>query len=183
MADNYLEKRMEQHRNGGDVPSRRMRLTPKGDKPGCLTVKYEPLRVLVACCEDAYGEAIVRRLSSVGCKVAFVASDNKAGRELSQSTSSRFYPAQNFDYKAAMADATKAWGGIDMLISDEMPSEFACRRIVIVDARPVMPEVGDVDVMINAVSTCGVSPEDLSQFVLYLSLPSSKFIKNKVFRF
>ena len=39
MADNYLEKKMEEHRRGG-APSYRPRLTPRGTRPGEWLVKF-----------------------------------------------------------------------------------------------------------------------------------------------
>lgn len=184
MADNYLEKRMEQHRAGADNPARRPKFTPRGDRQGTLTVKFEPLRVVVGQCEDAYGEAIVKRLASAGCKVAFSASDSKRGRELSQATASRFYPSVNYDIKAVVADLVKTWGGVDFFVARErITDDLDVKRIVVIGENPESASyVGD-DVIVNAVSTLGVSPEDLAQFVLYLSLPSSKFIRYKVFRF
>ena len=47
MADNYLEKKMEEHRRGG-APSYRPRLTPRGTRPGEWLVKFTPCEVFIA---------------------------------------------------------------------------------------------------------------------------------------
>ncbi len=47
MADNYLEKKFEEYRAKKAASNRKTRLTPSGNKPGTLTVKFPCRRVFV----------------------------------------------------------------------------------------------------------------------------------------
>ena len=83
MADNYLEKKMEEYRSGvlSRPYARRVSLT--GSRPGTVSFKIDPLRVLVTDASDDVGRAVVTRLREAGCRVAFACADDKAGRALS----------------------------------------------------------------------------------------------------
>ena len=59
MADNYLERKMEEHRSGSGTPKKK--ISPvEGKRPGELTVKFPPRRVLVTDGADGVGGAVVK---------------------------------------------------------------------------------------------------------------------------
>ena len=59
MADNYLERRMEEYRQGQlNKPS--IRRTPSGSKPGTISIKFPPRRVFVTGGASGIGREIVK---------------------------------------------------------------------------------------------------------------------------
>ncbi|MDE6854643.1 MAG: hypothetical protein K2J38_06255 [Muribaculaceae bacterium] len=92
MADNWLEKKMEEHRSGSRPAARR--LSPAGTRRGTATFDFGIRRFFVTGCGTAPGvtEAVVRALSGTGSLVAFVWDDVTGGRRLAQAASARHYP-------------------------------------------------------------------------------------------
>ncbi len=92
MADNWLEKKMEEHRSGSRPAARR--LSPTGNRRGTATFDFGIRRFFVTGCGSAPGvaEAVVRALSATGSLVALVWDDIAAGRRLAQTASARHYP-------------------------------------------------------------------------------------------
>lgn len=122
MADNYLEKRMDDLRSGrlgGRSGASSSRLASRG---GWLQWKFPPLRVLVI--EDtaspevaAFSEALVRRLVALGCKVALTDGDAERGAALSHDPGVRYYPLG--DEAAAARDIASllgVWRDLDAVI-------------------------------------------------------------------
>lgn len=184
MADNYLEKKMEAHRAGASVQLRAKKLTPRGDRPGTLTVRLDPLRILVTKVDNPLGEALIKRLGGVGYKVAFGGDDYVAGNKLAQSSATLF--CYGTSVESMMKNMRDRWGGVDLIITDncELDTQLTdqCSRIIIISTNPILPELPG-SFMVNAVSTDCITPDNFAQFVLYLTLPSSQFIRNKVFKF
>ncbi len=177
MADNYLEKKMDEYRRSSAAPAVKRRLSPSGERPGVVSLRIAPLRVLVTDVSDDYAAAIVRRLREAGCRVAFVAADDKAGRALSQSTGSRYYPASLAP--GAVTDVAKAWDGCDAVVftDSSMPQgvDWAeLKRVIAVGADPRLPNVPRHDGMtVNGVSTVGRTPADVAHLCLLLCLTDS----------
>lgn len=120
MADNYLEKKMEEHRAGRGV-SYRPKLTPTGKRQGELTVKFPPRRVFVTGGASGIGRAIVKAFCDAGCRVAFCDIDSKAGTRTAQSLGARFYPVDVTDtgsLEACMRSIFEVWGDIDILVNN-----------------------------------------------------------------
>lgn len=109
MADNYLEKRMDDYRQGRLSPG-----TSRAASPLSRSAKSEMAgrSVLIVNAVDA--EPLIRLLRSVDCRVAFMGTDAKAGNKLAQATGSRFLPMADVD--AAVAHLTAAWGGVNHII-------------------------------------------------------------------
>ena len=117
MADNYLERKMEDLRSGKTQKpgSRRTSaaVSAASRHPGDYTLSYPELRVFV--CGDAtspLGRAIVAALREVGLKVAFSGTDKQAGEEMARSLGAQFHP---------LADPTaytlRHWRGIDAVVA------------------------------------------------------------------
>lgn len=90
MADNYLEKRMDDYARGR-VSGPHARRT-SGPRPGHAVIKYPPLTVTVLGANTPGADAIVAMFVAAGCKVTFTAADSKRGSEIAQQRGGRFYP-------------------------------------------------------------------------------------------
>lgn len=96
MADNYLEKKMEDLRMGKTGASApRRRLTPGA---GRICFDFPPRRVLVAGGCHGIGEAIVDAYLHAGCKVAVFDSDRDKGSAMARDKGIRFYPIDCSDH-------------------------------------------------------------------------------------
>lgn len=93
MADNYLEKKMEEHRNGA--------------RPVFRAQKKKPRAVFITDGLSPQGRATLRSFAAEGdCRIAFAGTDYREGNILAQATGSRFYcltPRLSLD--RAIADA------------------------------------------------------------------------------
>lgn len=108
MADNYLEKKMEEHRNG--APRRPRHLTPTGHKPGFATLPYNIKTAFVA--SDSLGiilESVARAIRETGCRVAISCQD---GATTAQNLSCAYVaPGKN-----AFAAISDKWGDMELVI-------------------------------------------------------------------
>lgn len=184
MADNYLEKKMEEHRANASSNRRATKLSPAGNRPGTVALKIEPLRVLVTDADSFAGSEIAKRLCEAGCKVAFISADLKQGRHLSQATGSRFYPSVSL--RSALTDMNVVWGGTDVLVvtgdSPALELEVASlKRIIIVGTSiSILPKREGVS--INAVDITDKTPSQTALLVLLLCLHETSFITGKILK-
>lgn len=118
MADNYLEKKMDDYRRMRSASavgrSMSMRTKPQG-----LYVNVSSIRVLLLSMNEKWSSSLIDAFRSAGCKVAFLDSDSKRGTALAQSTGSLFYPSKSVDNNSvsdALAYLTAHWGGVDAVI-------------------------------------------------------------------
>jgi len=136
MADNYLEKKMDDYRRG--VNSRMPRRSYSNPAAArCLTV--EPHRIAVVISDGALLHAMLLALQGLpGVKVAFAGTDSRADALLAQATGSLFVPVTVLDDSAldmVMTEAMKRWGGIDTMITDmpALASSSVCVKVVAFD--------------------------------------------------
>lgn len=126
MADNYLERKMEDLRSGKTQKpgSRRTSaaVSAASRHPGDYTLSYPELRVFV--CGDAtspLGRAIVAALREVGVKVAFSGTDKQAGEEMARSLGAQFHPladpTDNDRLAITAAYTLRHWRGIDAVVA------------------------------------------------------------------
>lgn len=119
MADNYLEKKMEDHRSRQGARMAAHRGTKATWLPQGLTFEFPEMRVLVPGSDSSpIGPSLVRLLRSLGVKVAFSGSQSSDNRMLAQETGARFYPqsaAMTID--RICADLSERWGGLDVLVN------------------------------------------------------------------
>ena len=121
MADNYLEKRMDDLRRGNRPGAYRPKLTPSGVATGKLQVAFPPRRVFVTGGASGIGRAIVEAYCKAGCRVAFVDTDMEAGRSTASATGSRFIPLDVADADAlveAMETLMHSWGDLDIIVNN-----------------------------------------------------------------
>lgn len=111
MADNYLEKRMEELRSG--------RLGVKGGIPG---IRPGALRVVVAGGSHGAAKEQVLEFRKKGYRVAVFDNDEKEGKRMAYENGIRFHHIDLTDDKAIQketASLLKAWRGVDIIIGDK----------------------------------------------------------------
>lgn len=187
MADNYLEKKMEEYRRGNSAGNYTRRMTPNGPKAGHILMTFPSRRVLVIA-EDvpSYDIAmgIVRSLCTTGCRVAFTGNDFSEGQKAAQSTGGQFHKVPNGNLTAldnAMAYITEKWGSVEILISCGAENAFnhasashfldsGCVRIIV--GENITPSSGAISVELLA-----DTPVDaVTRLILYLALPDSAML-------
>lgn len=117
MADNYLEKRMEEYRAGKLAPKNRSIVAHSRREPS----PFEGFRVYVTGGASGIGRAIVEAFRRVGCRVAFCDIDRAKGTATAQATGSQFHPVDVTDARAlenSVNHVIKAWGDIDIIINN-----------------------------------------------------------------
>ena len=133
MADNYLERKMEEYRSGNlgrrTVRSGSVSTLPKGK----IVVDFPQRIVIVVGDCDAISRCVVSRFISAGCKTAFCSVDRKGGTALSQSFGARFYPLRVVDRESlaeVVEDVRLHWGQPDTLIVNPDGSRIELAEIL-----------------------------------------------------
>lgn len=119
MADNYLEKRMEEYRAGKLAPKITRTAAAPQRKPGEVTVAFPQMNALVLCGDAALTERVCGTFRKAGMWVAFCMADRREGARIAQTTGSRFYPYTLDDVaklESAMDDLAGRWGGVDVIV-------------------------------------------------------------------
>ncbi|MDE6266545.1 MAG: SDR family oxidoreductase [Muribaculaceae bacterium] len=126
MADNYLERKMEEHRSGGDRSKKKIRPVA-GKRQGEIAVKFPPRRVLVTGGAKGIGRAVVEAFRKADCTVDFIDIDRAAGQRTAQSTGARFIPADISDpvqLQKALDLILASRGDIDIVVSNAGVGDF-----------------------------------------------------------
>lgn len=133
MADNYLERRMDDYRSGRLAkPSRGTRSLPAD----AMILRYPPLRILiVAPGPDAMLEALLGQMRGVGFRVAFSCPASPQAVALGQKFGARFYPSGSFGVDRCLDDLKERWGGTDHILSS-VPSAPAGAMVVAENGLP-----------------------------------------------
>lgn len=118
MADNYLERRMEDMKAGRlrpQVPTK----SAAGPKKGVLEIPFPSRRVLVVGGTHGLPLDIVRMFLKTGSKVAVMDTDKSAGESLAYREGIRYYnidPQSSATFTDAFANLLQAWRDIDIII-------------------------------------------------------------------
>ncbi len=107
MADNYLEKKFEEHLNA----------PYKAAKPRRAPVKER--RAVVLHGDSPIGAAVVKSLRVAGHKVAFCDTDGDAGREIALRTGADYFcadPTKADELAGFLKDVLNKWGGVDIIV-------------------------------------------------------------------
>lgn len=126
MADNYLEQRMEDLRNGRLQNSNRT-AAAAAPRKGCIQVPFPATRVLVTGGANGIGLAVARAYLKAGCKVAVIDIDREKGEKLAHDEGVRFYHLDLADrsaLEAALENLFAAWKEIDIVVSNAGISTF-----------------------------------------------------------
>lgn len=126
MADNYLEKKMEDLRLGktATTSASRRRQMPGAGK---LCFDFPPRRVLVTGGCNGIGKTIADAYLRAGCKVAVFDIDSDKGAAMARDKGIRFYHVDLSDSRAlatAFTDLLIAWRDIDIIINNAGISRF-----------------------------------------------------------
>lgn len=94
MADNYLERRMDEYRRSQQGAAvKHVRPTLSTLRPGQVAVDYPPMRILVTDGTSPHGEAVIRHFRRFACRVAFTSRDNPAqSQRFAQLTGAQYNP-------------------------------------------------------------------------------------------
>ena len=144
MADNYLEKRMEEYRAGKLAPKSRVVVHAAGAKrePGEFTMAFPKMRVAVIGGPLVLTAAVADRFRGVDAAVAVCHPDSKQCTPMAQAGGWRYYP---FDPSAegkcgiVIDDVASRWGAADVVVDlrecgklSEMSDEEARRMAALV---------------------------------------------------
>lgn len=123
MADNYLEKKMEElhSRKAGCVPTR---VSPASRH--LLTFPFKPLRVLVIARDRRSISQYTKPFQQAGCRVAVVSSIDATETDLPQDHGCRYYAIgnegqasaafSNDEQTAAFSNLIASWRDIDVVV-------------------------------------------------------------------
>ena len=126
MADNYLERRMDDLRNGRLQQSNKIQASVSQRK-GYLSVNFPMRRVLVTGGANGIGLAVTRAFLKAGCKVAVMDIDREKGEKLAHDEGVRFYNVDLADKDAlekALDNLFSAWKDLDIVVSNAGISTF-----------------------------------------------------------
>lgn len=176
MADNYLEKKMEDRARAAAS-----RIVSSRPRKGTVVLPFPP-RTVVAWSHDVVAgspfAAAVRALAEAGCRIALLTeSTPDSGRRTASALGARYLP---FNAAQAMEYVCSQWDAPDMLIVDgaqapqPLVDAFAsvcaknARAIAFADVPLQLPGVA----ISNAISPANPSP---AQAALILALPAATF--------
>ena len=123
MADNYLERKMEEYRRQRPAATH---CTPSYRGAASAPLPLPGVRVLVDAGMDVPVPEVVVALVNAGCRVAFRCSDAAAGNRLAQSCGARALPLER---ARALQNLFKAWGGVDILIVGDSDTDYAAEAL------------------------------------------------------
>lgn len=146
MADNYLEKKMEEHRlraaNGPRKTASRSASASKVQS-GTLMIVYPQLRVVVTGGASGIGAEIVKAFRKIDAKVDFYDIDTKKGGKLAQETGSRFIPCD-------VRDAASLTSALRRTLTDRGDIDVVVNNVGIGDFKPLESTTAtDFDNIIN----------------------------------
>lgn len=121
MADNYLEKKMEDYRRGNLNRSPRQRSYMGSGNVPALPVQLQRIALVVK--NRDITEALLVAFQQIGgLKVAFLGSDYREGNLLAQKYGALFVresESVSESMDELLAQASRRWGGIDVIVTDD----------------------------------------------------------------
>lgn len=129
MADNYLERKFEEHFRQKDAKNKLLRRAADASaRKGCMMRIPEGLRVFVTGGAAGIGRCIVKTFRAAGCKVAFCDIDERAGQATAEALGAQYHPVDVTDTAAleqSMQHVADTWGGIDVVVNNAGISRFS----------------------------------------------------------
>lgn len=184
MADNYLEKKMEDYRRR--PVGRRSSIASLAGK----IIKLPALRVFMAGKIGELEKYLIKGYTAAGSKVIFCHDDNDEGRILAQQTGGLHFPSEsgNISWNQAFDFAVEKWGSIDVIVlndSSPSPEDFEERlmnkRIICINRDLQECECPNyMELVIPSGS------ENISSFVktaLFLSVPGNYCLRGQALKF
>ncbi len=157
MADNYLEKRMEEYRAGRLANKSKVvvKSVAKG-RPGDVVVNFPSLRVLLLGGPVGLISRISGMFRMAGSKVAFCHGDRKKCTPVAQANGSRYYPYDMADFSKVdliIDDLSDRWNGFDVVIDlrdvvDDVKNEYVdpLSMLLVLHSHPMFGFVAHTDV-------------------------------------
>lgn len=187
MADNYLERRMEDLHSGRKTTIRSNSVYSARRSAG-TSFGPSPKRVLIAGDITPIGSELILRFIEAGSKVAFIGHDNTTAADLSRGRGLRYYPIGAANIAAvenAVTDLLAAWRDIDILIIvgnpvnalPELLESLWCRHK---QRYPIPTDSAPRIIIVSSTSNLpDASPESsiLADTLLFLSLPRTGAIE------
>ncbi len=156
MADNYLEKRMEDYRAGrlGRPSGRAVATVPRSSSGNGLFVPFPPVRFLIVSPSlSPLALAVAAMARTVGGRVALLSDERRRGSSEAQRLGLRFYPGIPFD--RVLDDISGRWGPLDVIFSETSLPDLPCRVIPLRDL--------------------GGSVDDMARFYIFMAHPANSF--------
>lgn len=133
MADNYLERRMEEYRAGKLASKPRASKAGVARKEGDVTLNFKGLVAVVLGGSVSLAEAVVKRFRAADCNVALCHDAVGACTKIAQSAGCRYYPFDPHDREqcaSVVDDMVERRGGVDVIVDlrgvdDEFAEEAA----------------------------------------------------------
>lgn len=127
MADNYLEKKMEElhNRKAGCAPTR---VSPASRH--LLTFPFKPLRVFIISRDRQALNQYVKPFQNAGCRVAVISNIDAADTDLPHDHGCRYYAIGNDEQASpAFSNLIASWRDIDVVVMlDNRPAMTALLR-------------------------------------------------------
>lgn len=122
MADNYLEKKMDDYRRGVNrTPRRSVVSSTRPSLPGC----NHPLYVAVLLRNTDLLHQLIPLLGKYDLKVAFCGTDLRQGNSMAQCCGAMFIPVNNLDnsHMSVIDTIISRWNSVDIIVTD-IPSSL-----------------------------------------------------------
>lgn len=156
MADNYLERRMDEYRRSqqGAATRRAAMHTSPTLKPGQAIIEYPPMRVLVTDIDTPAAQAVINALRQVNCRVAITGRDHTLGNRLAQKSGAQYHPDEP---KAAIERLAKAGDPVILAVT-------------------FTAAIPDVPTLTPPREVLDAGPEATAAWVLYAAHPTSRHL-------
>lgn len=209
MADNYLERRMEEHlsgRDGATGPRARSRAHTSGINtrcpdalavPGKAILPFAPLRVFIAGNTTNCATDIAGLFADLGCRVATALpadadGDSRFRRYLLDTTDTE-------SFRTAFESLLKAWRDTDLVIAMDadtanviadvwdnhhrrfpVVTDYGCRLILVGADSSTISNVAHNSFSLNAVSVANRNTRDILAAILFAALPHARVLNGLV---
>ncbi|MDE6272988.1 MAG: hypothetical protein K2M31_08285 [Muribaculaceae bacterium] len=197
MADNYLERRMEDLRNG--KVAREYRKSGSSVRRTGMHFVFPPKRVLIAS-DNPQVDNITRQFLNADCKVSVMSNCYDQSDRNAAFTGVRRYPLNPI----YMDNLLKAWRDIDILIADSdiadaiirkwrehrirypYVSDYVCRIILFTPTLPPTEICAEwentLNATVNAINLNCHPENDISSLTAMLTLPANNIISRMIFQ-
>lgn len=184
MADNYLEKKMEDYRRRS-IGRRSSNASVAGK-----IIKLPALRVFIAGKIGELEKYLIKGYTAAGSKVIFCHDDNAEGRILAQQTGGLHFPSESgiTSWNRAFDFAAEKWGSIDVIVLNEsspFPEFFedrlANKRIICINQD--LHECECPNYMELVIPSGSENVSSFVKTVLFLSVPENYCLREQTIKF
>lgn len=155
MADNYLEKKMEEHLSGR--PAR----TAPAHRPEGLCYPLKPLRILIAASGRRHLRQYVAPLQALHCRVAIFNTLPATDTDLPADHATRYYAADQAD--TPFASLIAAWRDIDAVILLDPLTALYAALTAHINARPYPNDWGTPTILVTNHTLTRLTPTALTE--------------------